>query len=296
MSGGISPIVFSYHDDIDDQLRRIAPAITEHDCRDLGFNPMRIVQREEFAHIESAGQIRDIFQAIFPDLGDLQTEALRGAVKQSYESFGWGVRGSVTPSEPPFDDFLNVLRAIPKPDRGIKTLLGRLAELEDFGFFRTADGDASLLDSQVPRLVKVHAVGSDAVQRGYASFVLYRIYQDMFRRGRQERITHAIIFDEAHKASRLKLLPTMAKECRKYGLALIVASQEAKDFDSGLFAAIANYLVLRVSDPDAKTLSKTISPSTLERNTADKLKALPKFHGLFAGEGNKRPLQIKLSS
>ncbi len=118
----------------------------------------------------------------------------------------------------------------------------------------------------------------------------------MFRRGRQERITHAIIFDEAHKASRLKLLPTMAKECRKFGLALIVASQEAKDFDSGLFAAIANYLVLRVTDQDAKTLSKTISPSSLERTTADKMKALPKFHGLFAGEASRRPLQIRLAS
>ena len=67
------------------------------------------------------------------------------------------------------------------------------------------------------------------MQRACAGFVLYRIYQDMFARGRQERLTHAIVFDEAHRAGRLKLLPTMAKECRKYGLALIVASQEARD-------------------------------------------------------------------
>jgi hypothetical protein len=41
-----------------------------------------------------------------------------------------------------------------------------------------------------------------------------------------------MIFDEAHRAARLKLIPTMAKECRKYGLSFVVASQEAKDFDS----------------------------------------------------------------
>ena len=35
------------------------------------------------------------------------------------------------------------------------------------------------------------------VQRAYASFVLHRIYHDMFRRGRQERLTHAVVFDEA---------------------------------------------------------------------------------------------------
>ncbi|MCM8595028.1 hypothetical protein [Accumulibacter sp.] len=57
----------------------------------------------------------------------------------------------------------------------------------------------------------------------------------MFRRGTQARITHAVVFDEAHRAARLKLLPTMAKECRKHGLSFVVASQGAKDFDSSLF-------------------------------------------------------------
>jgi DNA phosphorothioation-dependent restriction protein DptH len=39
-------------------------------------------------------------------------------------------------------------------------------------------------------------------------------------------------------------MPTMAKERRKYGISLVVASQEAKDFDISLFSAIANYLDL----------------------------------------------------
>jgi hypothetical protein len=47
---------------------------------------------------------------------------------------------------------------------------------------------------------------------------------DMFRRGIQPRITHAVVFDEAHRAARLALIPTMAKECRKYGISLVLAS------------------------------------------------------------------------
>ena len=38
--------------------------------------------------------------------------------------------------------------------------------------------------------------------------------------------------------SRLKLIPTMTKECRKYGIALVVTSQEARDFDTSLFSSI----------------------------------------------------------
>ena len=110
---------------------------------------------------------------------------------------------------------------------------------------------------------------NEAVQRAFASFAFYRIYQDMFRRGRQETITHAVIFDEAHRAHRLKLIPTMAKECRKYGLALILASQEARDFDSSLYSAIANYLIFRVTENDARALARNVAPSDLERRIAD---------------------------
>ena len=66
--------------------------------------------------------------------------------------------------------------------------------------------------------------------------------KDMFRRGIQDRITHALIFDEAHRAAGLKLIPAMAKECRKYGISLVLASQEARDFHPSVFSAIANYL------------------------------------------------------
>ena len=85
------------------------------------------------------------------------------------------------------------------------------------------------------------------LQKAFAALVLYSLYKDMFRRGIQPRITHAVVFDEAHRAAGLKLIPTMAKECRKYGISLVVASQEAKDFNVSLFFAIANYLVLRLT-------------------------------------------------
>ncbi len=54
----------------------------------------------------------------------------------------------------------------------------------------------------------------------------------------------------------MKRLPALAKECCKYGLALIVALQKAMDFEAGLFAAIAKYLVLRVTNADARAMAR----------------------------------------
>jgi DNA phosphorothioation-dependent restriction protein DptH len=88
----------------------------------------------------------------------------------------------------------------------------------------------------------------------------------------------------------------MAKECRKYGLALIVASSDARDFDAGLFAAFANYLVLRVTDADARAMARNVAPSEQERRIADQLKNLPKFEAMFFTDGQRQPALLRLES
>ena len=112
------------------------------------------------------------------------------------------------------------------------------------------------------------------MQKAFASLIFYGLYKDMFRRGIQDRITHAIIFDEAHRAAGLKLIPTMAKQCRKFGISLVLASQEARDFDRSLFSAIANYLVLRLIETDARSLVRMVGSSRQERELIDKIKQM----------------------
>ncbi len=116
----------------------------------------------------------------------------------------------------------------------------------------------------------------------------------MFRRGIRQRITHAVLFDEAHRAARLRLIPTMAKECRKYGISLVLASQEAKDFNVSLFSAIANYLVLRLNEADAKALVRNVASSDQERALVDKIKQMERFKALYFCEGRKKPSPISL--
>src|SRR5262249_60815933 len=112
----------------------------------------------------------------------------------------------------------------------------RLGELADYGFFDLAESHASLWDSAEPIVIRIHQTQNDHLQKAFASLVFYKLYKDMFRRGIQQRITHAVVFDEAHRAARLTLIPTMAKECRKYGISLVLASQEARDFNISLFS------------------------------------------------------------
>jgi DNA polymerase III delta prime subunit len=298
VSAGVRPIIFSFHEDIDEKLQGIFDSVKFVDFDGLGFNPLRVIDREaRLAHLDVAGALRDIFTAIYPEIGDIQGERIRRAIKESFAEKGWedGHLTGAGLEEPAFDRFLQILRSDPKPDRGLRTLLSRLDELDDYGFFRVTEARSTLWDSEQPTVIRIHTTQNDNLQRAFAALVFYSLYKDMFRRGIQDHITHAVIFDEAHRAAGLKLIPTMAKECRKYGISLVLASQEAKDFNASLFSAVANYLVLRLTEADAKALVRNVASSQQERLLVDRIKQMDRFRALYFTEGKSRPSQIELA-
>ena len=294
---GVRPLIFSYHQDIDERLEKIVDSVRYIDCYGLGFNPLQVIDRNSrLAYLDVAGAVRDIFTAIFPELGDIQGEHIRRAIKDSFVEAGWDTATADLSKlrEPEFKRFLEILKADPKPDRGLRTLLARLEELEDYGFFELAETRASLWDGEQPIVIRIHTTQNDNLQKAFASLIFYGLYKDMFRRGIQDRITHAVIFDEAHRAAGLKLIPTMAKECRKYGISLVLASQEARDFERSLFSAIANYLVLRLTETDARSLVRMVGSSRQEKELIDKIKQMDRFRALCFSEGKKRPSFVNL--
>ena len=294
----VKPIIFSYHEDIEERLEQSVDSVRFIDFNGLGFNPLHVVDRQNrMAHLDVAGAMRDIFNAIYPDLGDMQADRIRRAIRDSFSETGWG--DATAPcadlEEPTFKRFVEILRSDPKPNQSLRSLLARLDELDDYGFFQVTESYGSLWESEQPTVVRIHTTQNDNLQRAFTSLVFYGLYKDMFRRGLQDRITHALIFDEAHRAAGLKLIPTMAKECRKYGISLVLASQEARDFDVSVFSAIANYLVLRLNEIDAKALVRNVSSSRRERVLIDKIKQMDRFKALYFCEGNSSPLSIDLN-
>ena len=297
LDAGVVPIVFSYHEDIDERLEQLVGSVRYIDFQGLGFNPLQVLDRKSrMAYLDVAGALRDILAAIFPELGELQGEQVRKAIKDSFIENGWDNPDATLAGlcEPQFGRFVEILRDVPKPDRGLKNLLARLEELADYGFFSMGEAQESLWSSEDVVVVRVHATQNDNLQKAFASLIFYGLYKDMFRRGIRDRITHAVIFDEAHRAAKLALIPTMAKECRKYGVSLVLASQEARDFNISLFSAIANYLVLRLTEADAKALVRNVASSDQERVLIDRIKQMDRFKALYFCEGKKRPSHVAL--
>ena len=90
----------------------------------------------------------------------------------------------------------------------------------------------------------------------------------------------------------------MKGTCFSCGLAanLVLASQEAKGFNVSLFSAIANYLVLRLNEADAKTLVRNVASSDQERALIDRIKQMEHFKALYFCEGRKKLSLVSLRS
>lgn len=293
---GGHPIVFSYHEDFDERIAPIVggDSISFVDFTGLGFNPLNVKNdSNRHEYLDNASNLRDIFSAVFPDLGDLQLEKLRDAIKSSYLEVGWNHTGNEDRTIPQFQRFYDLLAEKEKASSG---LMARLSELNDYGFFRTSGDHRSVLYNKGVTIIRLHQTSNESLQRAFASFVLYNIYQEMFVRGTQSTLTNVLVFDEAHKAAKLKLLGTMAKECRKYGISLIVASQTLKDFQSDLFAAISNYLFLQLTETDSKMGAKLISNAAITNRLADRMKTLEPRRGYFFTEGYNRPELLELAN
>ena len=129
----------------------------------------------------------------------------------------------------------------------------RLIPLTDFGLF--SDNAAGVFDPRANGMVVDLSQLMEAVQLAGGSFLLRKIYRDMFGWGVGSQLRLAIILDEAHRLARDVTLPKLMKEGRKYGVAVLVASQNLKDFHKDVVGNAGTKIVFRTNFPESKAVA-----------------------------------------
>ena len=98
----------------------------------------------------------------------------------------------------------------------------------------------------------------EEVQRFAASFILRRVYREMFAWPQDSTMKLAVVLDEAHRMARDVTLPKLMKEGRKYGVGVIVASQSADDFHKDVLGNAGTKIVFRTNFPASKEVAKLL--------------------------------------
>lgn len=205
----------------------------------------------------------------------------------------------------------------------LMTRFKALVERQDYAFLRhEARGALRETGPFLARLLGLNArkgghsksaqiviIDMNAVEDEVVELVSAVVARMVFRLLRQadprNRFPVHLLLEEAHRyvsatPSRYaldagRIFDRIAKEGRKYGLFLIVASQRPSELSKAVLSQCSNFVVHRIQNPDDLLQIRQMSPSISE-GVLRRLPSLPKQHALVFGNAVNLPTTFKVRS
>jgi hypothetical protein len=261
---GLRSLVFDFHGQFSDPdgnfARAASPAILDASVG-LPFSPFEAnADQAKGARYwkTNAFAMAEIFQYVC-GLGVIQQDLVYQAIRECYESVGFE---EGRPTRLPTASELAERIAELETASGTKNVLPRCRPLLEFDLFPMESSPETSFSEVVGAgaILDVSRVGLEAVQLGASAFVLRKVYKDMFTWGESERLRLVLVLDEAHRLSRDITLPKIMKEGRKFGVAVVVASQSMADFHQDVLGNAGTKVVFRTNFPMSKKVAGFLRP------------------------------------
>ncbi|MBX5455775.1 MAG: ATP-binding protein [Thermogemmatispora sp.] len=254
---GVPALVLDFHGQFADPqgnfYQRVHPNVLDA-AKGLPFSPFECsISGSDWRKNTMA--ISEIFAQV-ANLGDMQRDAVYTAIRDAYRAHGFEddlseeEQGELT-----YPSLQEVFRRIGQQEqqRHISNVTARCRPLLDMDLFRPGSSSINLRSLIGNGLViDLHTLYAEVLQLSAGSFVLYKIYKDMFQWGPTERLRLAIVLDEAHRLAKDRTLPKLMKEGRKFGIVVIVASQSLSDFHSEVLYNAGTRIFFRMNSPESR--------------------------------------------
>jgi len=195
---------------------------------------------------ESIWELAEICQYVC-GLGEIQRDSLYRAFETAYETVADGAT--------PLLKDVGVLISSDENEGSAKNVVARCRPLFEFGLF--ADSPSEIIYDQFRKgaVIDLHNLKSEALQIAAGAFTLRKLYRAMFSWGTADRIRLVVVLDEAHRLAKDLTLPRIMKEGRKFGVAVVVASQDIRDFHEQVLSNAGTKVVFRVNYPDSRKVA-----------------------------------------
>lgn len=235
-------------------------------------------------------QVSDIIALVYA-IGERQIGYVREAIKISYENRGIHEDSEETwkQSPPTFADIQQNLEHLAEEGaraekESIKGIFARLDPIFDYGIFssKTVMPFEELVGNCT--VINLGILPNDNLKAVVCEFLLrkLRYYLYSLPESREPRLF--IIVDEAHRLKYEKSSSTgqLLKEARKYGVGLILSTQDPVDFPDLVYNNIGGILSLQLTDPKyaksvAEHLGGQVSWQSVKNELSEKFAAFVKF-------------------
>ena len=163
------------------------------------------------------------------------------------------------------------------------------------------DRDEVIKESQVT-ILDMNEVGDEIVE--LVSAVLSRmIFERLRKRKKRNKFPVHLVLEEAHRYVAQKpsqyaidatqIFERIAKEGRKYGVFLMVASQRPSELSRTVLSQCANFIVHRIQNPDDLQYIRQMTPF-ISKNVLERLPSLPKQNALIFGNSVTLPTTFQV--
>ena len=230
---GVGTLAFDFHGQFsqpDNVFQRLCQPSIWDASEGLPFSPFEADLMKEIGQHSWKTQsfaIADIF-AYVCELGDIQKDGVYQSIISCYRD-AKNRGNNILPTINDLSKKIERLEANGKI-RNVSARCRPLLELNTFkpDMFNT---NWDILESTKSGLViNMKDVGSETVQTALSAFVLRKIYREILKWEESSVLKLAIVLDEAHRLAQDVTLPCIMQEARKFGVLVILASQNINHF------------------------------------------------------------------
>lgn len=200
--------------------------------------------------------------------------------------------------------FLQRLRS-KRADKRLNFMFNDDASLRQYGWFEGfAESLIGFHSGKGLKIIDFSEVPSDVLPliTGLVARLIFSLQQWM---DVERRHPVALFCDEAHlyipnnaqgamEERGLKAFERIAKEGRKYGVALVVISQRPADVNKTVLSQCGNFIAMRLSNPDDQNVIKHLFPDSMGE-FAEALPILDIGEGLVVGDACLLPSRVKIT-
>ena len=243
-------------------VRHAHPAEIHAGKDGIAINPLQLFPEDVHGPANVAQRIADTFARVYPKIGVQQHAVLRQAALEVLNDAGYEqrTRGTYTTPPPPFRKIQDKLLAYASdpedPNRRFAaSVASHISTIFVFDTFRPTgqplDWSGMLGSGGRASILQLKGL-ERSLEQAVTEFLLWNLigYVESLGPG---PLRCFVVLDEAHKLSFAVGSPVekLLREGRKFGLGLLLASQQPEDFSAVAFSNTATKIVFQVGDERA---------------------------------------------
>lgn len=310
---GVPSVVFDYGQGFsldaapEDFVRHARPVQINASRDGVAINPLQLFPSDVLGPVNVAQRIADTFQRVYAQIGVQQHALLRQAVLDVFRDSGIipedaGTWSRATPLFADLQAKLIELAADPMnaQRRIAASVASHISTLFVFNTFRTSGQELnwrSIIRRDAPPIILQLKGLENSLESAVTELLLWNLIGFVESLG-PGPMRCFVILDEAHKLAFSPGSPAerLLREGRKFGLGIILASQQPDDFSPVAFANTATKLVFQVSDERSavsRRVAKKVAGSHSFVEISQLITRLPRGCAYLLTENTGRVVRIQ---